>query len=62
MLVFNNISNRQVFNDSITLRAKDKNPYGYYIANKLVSASLFPNALIFFSDKRPPLEWDSLSL
>jgi hypothetical protein len=59
LIVFNNITNRQVFNERITLREKDKNPYGYFIAKNLV-ASIFPNADIF-SDKRPPLEWDSLS-
>ncbi len=60
IIVFKNFNNRQkVFNERITLREKDKNPYGYYIAKNLVTA-LFPNADIS-SDKRPPLEWDSLS-
>lgn len=46
--------------DRITLRYKDKIPYGFYTAYTLLP-QLFPSATIS-TDKRPPGYWDSLSL
>jgi hypothetical protein len=46
--------------ERISLRQKDKIPYGFYAARQLVP-SLFPGTS-FYTDKRPPGYWDSLSL
>lgn len=46
--------------ERISLRQKDKIPYGFYAARQLVP-SLFPGAA-FYTDKRPPGYWDSLSV
>ncbi|HEY1115406.1 MAG TPA: DUF4350 domain-containing protein [Chitinophagaceae bacterium] len=46
--------------ERISLRQKDKIPYGFYAARNLVP-SLFPKAA-FYTDKRAPGLWDSLSL
>lgn len=46
--------------ERISLRQKDKIPYGFYAARNLVPA-LFPKAT-FYTDKRAPGYWDSLSL
>jgi hypothetical protein len=46
--------------ERISLRQKDKVPYGFYAVRNLVP-SLFPNATIY-ADKRAPGFWDSLSL
>jgi hypothetical protein len=46
--------------ERISLRQKDKIPYGFYAARNLVP-TLFPQAT-FYTDKRPPGYWDSLSL
>lgn len=45
--------------ERISLRQKDKIPYGFYAARSLVP-SLFPNAGVY-SDKNAPGFWDSLS-
>jgi hypothetical protein len=47
-------------NERITLKQKDKIPYGFYAARNLLP-SLFPNAKIY-TDKRSPGYWDSLSI
>lgn len=45
--------------ERISLRQKDKIPYGFYAARQLVP-TLFPRA-VFYADKRAPGYWDSLS-
>lgn len=45
--------------ERISLRQKDKIPYGFYAARNLVP-SLFPHAT-FYTDRRAPGYWDSLS-
>ncbi len=42
-------------NERITLKQKDKIPYGFYAARNLLP-SLFPNAKIY-TDKRSPGYW-----
>ena len=49
---------RQI-NERITLKQKDKIPYGFFAARSLLP-SLFPGAKIY-TDKRTPGYWDSLS-
>lgn len=46
--------------ERISLRQKDKIPYGFYAARHLLP-TLFPGAT-FYADKRAPGYWDSLSL
>lgn len=46
--------------ERISLRQKDKIPYGFFAIRNLVP-SLFPQAT-FYADKRAPGYWDSLSL
>ena len=61
MLVLGSISKQpRQLEERISLRQKDKIPYGFFAIRNLVP-SLFPNAT-FFADKRPPGFWDSLSL
>ena len=45
--------------ERITLRQKDKIPYGTFVAHHLL-ASLFPHAIIS-TDKREPCNWDQIS-
>lgn len=45
--------------ERISLRQKEKIPYGFYAARQLVP-TLFPGAAVYV-DKRPPGYWDSLS-
>lgn len=54
----NNKNNRR-FDDRITLRAKDKIPYGTYVAFESLK-ELFPEAKISIN-KKEPAYWDSLS-
>jgi hypothetical protein len=46
--------------ERISLRQKDKIPYGFYAARNLVPA-LYPGAA-FYTDRRAPGYWDSLSV
>lgn len=60
LLLTSSRSRPKRLDERISLRQKDKIPYGFYAARNLVP-SLFPNAT-FYSDKRAPGYWDSLSL
>lgn len=59
LLVFS-VKPQRNLNERITLKQKDKIPYGFYTARNLLP-SLFTKAQLF-SDKRSPGYWDSLSL
>ena len=59
MLGSNSKHPRQI-DERISLRQKDKIPYGFFAIRNLVP-SLFPKAT-FYTDTRPPGYWDSLSL
>jgi len=61
LLLFNSIKNRpKKMNERITLKERDKIPYGFYAARQLIP-TLFPNKPVF-NDKRSPGFWDSLSV
>ena len=60
VLLVNSSRNKpQRFDERISLRQKDKIPYGYFAARQL-APSLFPNA-DFYSDREAPGSWDSLA-
>ena len=50
----------RVMDERITLRLKDKIPYGFYVARQLLP-TLFPEAKVY-SDRRAPGYWDSLNI
>ncbi len=50
----------QKMDERISLRKKDKIPYGFYAARRLLP-SLFPSATLY-TDNRSPGEWDSISV
>ncbi len=58
LLIISAINRPRKLNEQITLKQKDKIPYGFYAARNLLP-SLFPAAKIY-SDKRSPGHWDSL--
>jgi hypothetical protein len=59
-LLMSSIKNRpKQLNERVTLKERDKIPYGFYAARQMLP-SLFPNASIY-NDKRSPGYWDSLS-
>ena len=60
LLVSSSKKQPRKLDERITLRQKDKIPYGLYAAKNLLP-SVFPNTTIY-NDKRSPGYWDSLSL
>lgn len=60
LLVGSSSKRPRQMDERISLRQKDKIPYGFFATRNLVP-SLFPNAT-FYADKRAPGYWDSLSL
>ena len=59
LLIISAINRPRKLNEQITLKQKDKIPYGFYAARNLLP-SLFPGAKIY-TDKRSPGHWDSLT-
>ena len=51
---------RKVFDERVTLRKRDKTPYGTYLAYEGLKR-FFPNAN-FITSKKPPASWDSLKV
>src|SRR5690242_6396937 len=49
---------KKVMDERITLRSRDKIPYGMYVAYNLLP-SLFPNAAVN-TDKKMPGNWDNI--
>jgi hypothetical protein len=60
VIVLGNHKRTLKMDERITLKEKDKIPYGFAAAKEL-SASLFPNAS-FFSDENVPGYWDEISM
>jgi hypothetical protein len=60
VIVLGNHKRTRKMDERITLKEKDKIPYGFAAAKEL-SASLFPNAS-FFSDENVPGYWDEISM
>jgi hypothetical protein len=60
VIVLGNRKRTRKMDERITLKEKDKIPYGFAAAKEL-SASLFPNAS-FFSDENVPGYWDEISM
>jgi hypothetical protein len=60
VIVLGNRERTRKMDERITLKEKDKIPYGFAAAKEL-SASLFPNAS-FFSDENVPGYWDEISM
>jgi hypothetical protein len=50
---------KRVADERVTLREKDKIPYGFYVARKLLP-SLFPDAKIFSGNKEPG-DWEGIN-
>ncbi|HWJ91092.1 MAG TPA: DUF4350 domain-containing protein [Flavisolibacter sp.] len=59
LLISNKKNAPRQFNDRISLRQRDKIPYGTSVAKSLLP-SIFPGAKIFFDNKGPG-NWDSLT-
>lgn len=60
LVIFGNRKRTPKMDERITLKEKDKIPYGFAAAKEL-SASLFPNAS-FYSDENVPGYWDQISM
>ena len=60
IVVATNKSRPRKMDEHLSFKRKDKIPYGYYCAYKLLP-SLFPNSTIY-NDQQGPGYWDSLSL
>jgi hypothetical protein len=60
IILISSVNKRQKMDERITLRTRDKIPYGMYAAYTLLP-KLFPKAAVSL-DKNSPGNWDSLSL